>query len=176
MNAGAISLAVLLPTLLVAHQVADHWAQTGPQATTKGLNGTREATRRGQLACLRHVAIYTLILTTTVLALWWAFNLPIHWRGVLIGQAVSATTHYWSDRQYTLARLAARLGKRELHQLGAPRAVAARTQSGELVYLRTADGELVPWDNPSLDTGAYVLDQSWHWAWLAVTALITALA
>ncbi|MGH3921845.1 MAG: hypothetical protein ACRDTT_03035 [Pseudonocardiaceae bacterium] len=29
-------------------------------------------------------------------------------------------------------------------------------------------------DNPSLGTGAYMLDQSWHYGWLGVAALVTA--
>jgi hypothetical protein len=59
------------------------------------------------------------------------------------------------------------------------------------VYVKAADGERLPvqvatvdehgaetpapFDNPSLGTGAYAIDQSWHIAWLAVAALATAL-
>lgn len=67
----------------------------------------------------------------------------------------AAVTHYWADRRFTLSRLAEVLGSGSFYRLGAP---------------RTGKD-----DNVSLGTGAYVLDQSWHWAWLFVTALITAL-
>ena len=45
-------------------------------------------------------------------------------------------------------------GKADFYRLGAPR-----------------DGRD---DNPSLGTGAYALDQSWHYLWLFVAALIIA--
>lgn len=28
-------------------------------------------------------------------------------------------------------------------------------------------------DNPSLGTGAYALDQSWHWAWIFISTIVT---
>jgi hypothetical protein len=31
-------------------------------------------------------------------------------------------------------------------------------------------------DNPTIGTGAYALDQSWHWWWIFIAALVTALA
>jgi hypothetical protein len=71
------------------------------------------------------------------------------------GQLVSAVTHYWADRRTTLARLADALGKGGYYRLGAPR--PGRD------------------DNLSLGTGAYALDQSWHWLWLGVAATVTAL-
>ncbi|HEX6519650.1 MAG TPA: hypothetical protein VF070_06480 [Streptosporangiaceae bacterium] len=61
-------------------------------------------------------------------------------------------SHYWADRRFTLGRLVEALGKREFYRLGAPR--------------RGRD------DNPSLGTGAYFLDQSFHTAMLLVSALI----
>lgn len=67
---------------------------------------------------------------------------------------VSAVSHYWADRRTTLARLAALLGSADFYQLGQPR--PGRD------------------DNPSLGTGAYALDQSWHIAWLFIAALIIA--
>ena len=55
-----------------------------------------------------------------------------------------------------IAKLAALIGKREFVTFGAPR--PGRD------------------DNPSMGTGAYALDQSWHWLWLGVAALVTAVA
>jgi hypothetical protein len=134
--------------LLIAHTVADHWLQTGWQAATKGQRGVA-----GRLACTAHVVSYTAVTVCTVLALRWAFALDITWLGFAVGQAVSAVTHYWADRRFTLAWLAALMGKTPFYVLGAP---------------RTGHD-----DNPSLGTGAYALDQSWHWGWLGVAAFLT---
>lgn len=134
--------------LLIAHTVADHWVQTSHQAATKG-----QRDNAGRAACVWHVASYTAVTAAVVLALWGAFELDITWWGFGAGQLVSAVTHYWADRRFTLARLAAVLGKTQFYVLGAPR--TGRD------------------DNPSLGTGAYALDQSWHWGWLGVAAFLT---
>lgn len=135
--------------LLIAHQVADHWFQTEYQSTTKGQRDSA-----GRAACARHVASYTAITASVVLMLWGAFDLDISWWGFVVGQLLSAGTHYWADRRYTLERLAVATGNGEFHALGVPR-----------------EGRD---DNPSLGTGKYALDQSWHWAWLGVAAYLTA--
>lgn len=133
-----------------AHQVADHWVQTDHQATHKGLPG-----RAGRAACAAHVAAYTAVNAAAVVATHRALGLPVSWRAVLAGQAVSAVTHYWADRRTPLRRLAERLGQGRFYALGQPR-----------------EGRD---DNPTLGTGAYALDQSWHIGWIAVGALVTAL-
>lgn len=148
MNSAGTFAAVAVG-LLIAHTVADHWVQTGWQAATKGRRDNA-----GRLACAAHVVSYTAATACTVLALQWAFGLDITWLGFAAGQLVSAVTHYWADRRVTLARLAALLGKTQFYVLGAPR--AGRD------------------DNPTLGTGAYALDQSWHWGWLGVAAFLTA--
>ncbi|GHH57618.1 DUF3307 domain-containing protein [Lentzea cavernae] len=135
--------------LLIAHQVGDHWVQSGHQAATKDRRD-----HAGRIACARHVASYTVVTASTVLALWGAFQLNITWQGFAAGQVMSAVTHYWADRRFTLARLAALAGLAPFYALGAPR-----------------EGRD---DNPLLGTGAYALDQSWHWAWLGVAAFLTA--
>ncbi|WP_033439382.1 DUF3307 domain-containing protein [Saccharothrix sp. NRRL B-16314] len=149
--ATAVTFAATLPALLVAHNVADHWVQTEAQAAHKGQRSTA-----GRLACLRHVASYTLVTAGTVALLWWLLDLPITLLGFVAGQLVSAVTHYWADRPHNLARLARLCGKRTFVTFGAPR--PGRD------------------DNPSLGTGAYALDQSWHGLWLGVAALVTAVA
>lgn len=135
--------------LLVAHQVADHWVQTEHQAADKSRRDNA-----GRAACARHVASYTATTAAAVLILWSAFGLDITWLGFAAGQMVSAVTHYWADRRSTLAWLAALAGHAPFYALGAPR-----------------EGRD---DNPSLGTGAYALDQSWHWGWLGVAAFLTA--
>lgn len=146
----AVCFAVLLPTLLVAHNIADHWVQTSEQAAAKGLPGWE-----GRLACALHVVGYTLVTWVAVYLVWALLDLPLSLPGAVAGQLVSALTHYWADRRSTLAWLAGKAGKGEFYRLGAPR--PGRD------------------DNPSLGTGAYALDQAWHWAWLFAAALVTAL-
>lgn len=145
----ALTFAAVLPALLVAHNVADHWVQTNHQAATKGRHD-----HAGRVACAMHVLSYTAVTATTVLLLWAVLGLAISSVGFVAGQVVSAVTHYWADRRFTLARLAALLGKAQFYALGVPR----------------ADRD----DNPSLGTGSYALDQAWHWLWLFVAALLTA--
>lgn len=146
---AAVTFAVTLPALLVAHTVADHWAQTSHQALTKG-----QQSHAGRVACATHVAVYTVFTAGTVALLWAVLGLPISPSGFVLGQLVSAVTHYWADRGFTLTALAALVGKREFVHFGAPRPGHD--------------------DNPTLGTGRYALDQSWHWLWLLVAALSTA--
>lgn len=163
---SAVTFAVVLLGLLVAHHVADHWIQTDWQAQHKGLAGWP-----GRLACARHVTTYTLTTAATVAVLWWLFALPITPLGFVFGQTVSAVTHYWADRRFTLQRLCDRLGKGNFYRLGSPRDYIVQASGWEFDSVLVA----AKLDNPSLGTGAYTLDQSWHWAWLFVAALLTAL-
>jgi hypothetical protein len=111
----------------------------------------RQATRKGlpgwpgRRACAAHVATYTVTLAAVLaLAVWW-LGLLVAWWQVAVGMAVSAVSHYAADRRRPLERLAQLVGKGEFYRAG--------------------DG---------LDTGAAVLDQAWHWAWLLAAALIIA--
>ena len=130
----AATFAAFLLVQLAAHQVGDHWIQTNHQAVTKG-----ERSRAGTLACLRHVATYTAATAGAGALAWWLLALEISPAGFAAGQAISAITHYWADRRFTLEWMAARLGKSGYYANG----------------------------------GAYQLDQSWHWLWLAVAAMAT---
>ncbi len=137
--------------LLVGHEVGDHWTQTQHQADGKAGDGWP-----GRLCCAAHVASYTATQLVAVSAVWLVLDVPVSPAGLSAGLAVSAVTHYWADRRIPLRRLAARIGPTKLafYELGAPR--AGRD------------------DNPSLGTGAYALDQSWHKGWLFVSALVVA--
>jgi len=141
------NLAAVLGTLVIAHHVADHWVQTSHQAAHKGLPGWA-----GRLACARHVATYTLTALVALLAV--ALRTGLHLDPALTaaGLLVSAGSHYLADRRAPLRWIATRLGMSGFYNLGAPR--PGRD------------------DNPSLGTGAYALDQSWHLGWLLIAALI----
>lgn len=149
MYAHLATLAAAFVALFAAHQVADHWVQTERQARDKGLPGWR-----GRLACLGHVATYTLTAAVFLAAMAWRCDLHLPPGRLGLALAVSAVTHYVADRRTPLRRLAALAGHRDFYRLGACR-----------------NGRD---DNPSLGTGAYALDQSFHYLWLFVAALILA--
>lgn len=133
--------------LFAAHQVADHWLQTQHQACTKGAPGWR-----GRRACLAHVATYTAAQAVALAAVGRATGDRVRPGRAVAVLAVSALTHYVADRRSPLRRLAEATGHGEFFTLGAPR--PGRD------------------DNPSLGTGAYAMDQSWHIGWIGVAALL----
>jgi hypothetical protein len=148
-TAHAATFAAVLAALHVAHTVADHWVQTQHQADTKGRPGWP-----GRLACLAHVATYTLTAAVAVVLVMAATGLHIDGPHLTGGLFVSAVTHYVADRRTPLRRLAQLLGAARFYAIGAPR--PGRD------------------DNPSLGTGAYALDQSFHLFFLFVAALVIA--
>ncbi|MFK4245413.1 DUF3307 domain-containing protein [Micromonospora chokoriensis] len=145
-GAHAGAFAAVFATLYVAHQIADHWVQTQWQADTKGQPGWL-----GRLACGAHVATYTLTAAVALATMLLATGLRLDPWGVTVGLTVSAVSHYIADRRTPLRRIANALGAGRFYTLGAPR--PGRD------------------DNPSLGTGAYALDQSWHVGFLFVAAL-----
>lgn len=149
MNGQAGVFAAVFAALYAAHAVGDHWIQTGWQAANK-----HRRDRTGRWACAGHVANLTLTKFVFVVAAALACDLRLNQWWLILGLAVDAASHYWADRRFTLAALARRLDKASFYRLGAPR--PGRD------------------DNPSLGTGAYALDQSWHIGWLFVAALIVA--
>ncbi|CAL9677800.1 hypothetical protein SUDANB105_08111 (plasmid) [Streptomyces sp. enrichment culture] len=154
--APAAVFAAVFIALYVAHSVGDHWVQSSCQAAAKGQPGWP-----GRLACGRHVLGLTitkgLVLAPVVLLL----HLPVTALGLTLGLGIDALSHYWADRRTPLKRLADRCGKAEFYSLGTP------AHPGHPV---TAKGEYAP----TLGTGAYALDQSWHILWMFVAALLIA--
>ncbi|PRY28024.1 DUF3307 domain-containing protein [Pseudosporangium ferrugineum] len=143
------SFAAVFVALFVAHQVADHWIQTQHQADCKGRPGWP-----GRIACAAHVTTYTLTALVALASMALTLGLPLHLGQVAAGLTVSAVTHYIADRRTPLKRLAAALGAGRFYALGVPRAGHD--------------------DNPSLGTGSYALDQSFHYLFLFVAALVIA--
>jgi hypothetical protein len=137
--------AAAFAALLATHHVADYWIQTEHQAINKGRHGSPAEDAAGRAACLAHVASYSAATAAAVAGANRALRLGATWRGVLAGQAISAVSHYWADRRYTLRYLATRAGKLEFYDRG-----------------------------EGLARGSAALDQSWHLAWLALAALATA--
>lgn len=148
-----MEFATAFAALYAGHHVGDYWIQTDHQAGCKGKPG-----RAGRLACLMHVATYTLTQALCLLLAYGVTGQAWSMRGYLLALLVSAATHYAADRrEYGLMFwIARKLGKGGFMRLGVPR-------GGHYD------------DNPSLGTGAWALDQSWHLFWgVFVAALILA--
>lgn len=147
--------------MYAGHHVGDYWVQTDHQAATKGKPG-----HEGQAACLAHVTSYLATQFASIWVLWIFTGIHISLIGLLAGLAVSGVTHYAADRRefsimFKVARL---LGKSGFMKLGVPRKLQVDAQDGTG---RTHEHGLHALDNPSLGTGAWALDQSWH-IWLGV--------
>ena len=155
MSAGT-DVGSVFALLYAGHMVGDHWIQTNAQALTKGRPGWV-----GRLACARHVTTLTATKAAFLTALALVTGWHPHLVALIVALVVDALSHYWADRRTTLAGLAGLVervginGKTTFYALGSPR--------------------LGRDDNPSLGTGAYALDASWHIGWLAVAALISSL-
>jgi hypothetical protein len=146
---SAARFAAVFATLYAAHQVADHWVQTGHQAATKGRPGWT-----GRRACAAHVATYTATAALALAATSRRTRLGLDPGRAAVALTISAATHYLADRRAPLRRLAELTGSADFHALGACR--PGRD------------------DNPTLGTGAYALDQSFHIGMLFAAALIAA--
>lgn len=127
--------------LYVGHHIGDYWVQRDEDAACKGKAG-----REGVLACLNHVISYLVTQAACVLLVSLAtgeFVSPWLYTAALL---VSGVFHYLADRREhgIMFRLARKIpGKAKFLVLGVPR-------GGHYD------------DNPSLGTGAWALDQSWH--------------
>jgi hypothetical protein len=155
MTAAAVFAAVFV-ALYVAHSVGDHWVQTSHQAAEKGRPGWV-----GRLADARHVLGLTITKGIALAGVVLVLDVPVTVTGLVAGLGVDAVTHWWADRRTTLAWLAKVTGKTEFLSLGTPAHPA---------HPVTADGGYAP----TLGTGAYALDQSFHHLFLGVAALLIA--
>ncbi|MFE9298933.1 transcriptional regulator [Streptomyces niveus] len=152
----AATFAAVFVALYVGHSVGDHWVQSSCQAADKGKPGWV-----GRLADARHILGLTLTKMILLLPVVLLLDLRVSALGLVLGFTVDAVTHWWADRRSTLAWLAKVTGKSEFYSLGTPAHPAAPA---------TTDGGYAP----TLGTGAYALDQSFHHVWLLVGALIIA--
>lgn len=107
MNA-AIRFGVVSAARSAAHQLADFWMQSHTQSVNKGKPGTA-----GAVPCAQHVLTYSLTSAAAVAAANKLFRLGLTGRGQLLGELISAITHYAADRREhgLLFPLADALGK-----------------------------------------------------------------
>lgn len=170
-TAHAVAFLLVWAAFVVAHQVADHWVQTCHQAANKGGDSWP-----GRIACARHVATYTATTSLLVAMVLLVFATPVTAGGFVTGQIVSAVTHYWADRRTTLKAAAYRFGNGEFYELGAPRALyttALNVNGDTVIDIHTGEPILANLDNTNVGTGAYQLDQAFHWLMLFLAALAT---
>lgn len=149
---SAATFAAVFAALYAAHSFGDHWyGQTHAQALGKGAH-----TRQGRMHCVKHVLLLAGHKVAFILLMELATGLRLPWPALLLGLAVDGVSHYWADRRFTLAWLAEKTGKGAFYKLGAD----------------TVDKDGKP--APTLGTGAYALDQSFHVLFLFIAALIIA--
>lgn len=153
-------LVVTFVALYAAHMLGDHWLQRHEDALGKGKPG-----QAGRSHCLNHVIHLTALKGVFLVPALWATDLfgSVSGPGLVLILAADAASHYWADRAafhpdktrpVTLERLGNACGKAQFWALG-----------------KTAvDAEGRP--APSLGTGAYAMDQSFHITALFVAALI----
>lgn len=162
------SMAVVASTglaLYVGHHVGDYWVQTHHQSMHKGDEGTD-----GALQCFLHVLSYLItqvvMLGLLDMATGWDAN---YW--LIPALLVSGVTHYMADRRENglMFKLIRRMPwKVGFLKLGVPRPLVVQCKATD------QPGDFLEHlDNPSLGTGAWALDQSWHIFWgVFVPALI----
>ncbi|MGW7268279.1 transcriptional regulator [Streptomyces sp. NPDC054842] len=162
MSSAAVFAAAFI-ALYIAHSVGDHWVQTSHQAAHKGENDKTpgQSSRAGRIACTLHVLGLTITKGMALAAVVLVLDLPVTALGVTAGLGIDAASHWWADRRSTLAWLAKVTRKTEFLSLGTP---------GHPKHPVTADGEYAP----TLGTGAYALDQSFHHLFLLIAALLIA--
>lgn len=161
--AQAAVFAAAFVALFVGHSVGDHWVQTSHQAAHKGENDKTpgQSSKAGRRACTWHVVGLTITKGFALAAVVAILELPVTLLGVVAGLGVDAVTHWWADRRTTLAWLAKTVGLTDFFTLGTP---------AHPKHPVTAEGSYAP----TLGTGAYALDQSFHYLFLGVAALLIA--
>lgn len=168
MSALAGAIAGFGLALYAGHHVGDYWVQTDHQAQHKGNEGAE-----GRLACLYHVISYTVTQAVCVGAMVVVAGIQTNLMALNMGLIISAVTHYLADRRefgimFRLARMLP--GKARFLTLGVPRKGARWMEDPEHA---SEPAHYSYDDNPSLGTGAWALDQSWHLFWgVFVAALV----
>lgn len=118
--------------------------QVGDRVLQTDDQAVRKGKPGGWVFCARHVASYTAATSVLTAVLWFVLGLSISPVGFIAGQLVSAATHFWADLRTTLHRLVVRV---------------------------------TPWNRnyyENVPGGAEHIDQTWHYFWLFIAALLTA--
>jgi hypothetical protein len=146
MTSRTARFAAAYALLTASHEVADHWVQTDSQATAKGNRGPD-----GARAAAAHVATYAATQAIALLGGARLLGLRLRPGHAAAALAISAVSHYIADRQGGHWR------DEE------PRGIV------RLAHVTGSGG----WLQRDPQAG-YLLDQSWHKAWITAAALIAA--
>lgn len=107
----SLKFAVVLPTILVAHSVADHVIQTDHQAAAKTSSWS---------AMAGHVGGYQLTQAAALAAVAVATGERLSWRRVLLGGAFSAASHAFLDRRWPVRRALRATGSPNFADMATP--------------------------------------------------------
>src|SRR5690606_37344481 len=102
--ADPTTTALVAVAYLAGHAVGDYWAQTDHQASHKSRPGWA-----GRRACAAHVGALTAAHTVTLALVLAATATSVHPLSAALGLTITAATHYWADRRWTLNALATRI-------------------------------------------------------------------
>jgi hypothetical protein len=140
---------------LAGHYIGDQWLQTHGQACKKSLGGD-SCRRVAMWHCAKHVLVWTATVTVFVVGAGWWLHLPMKPGWLAAGMAVNAITHFVADLRTPLIWIACRFFNRAAYI--------------DYVNVVRASGT----ETVGPGTAVFHLDQSWHIAWLAVSALVIA--
>jgi hypothetical protein len=152
--ARAIVALVAFAFGLAGHYLGDHWVQTGCQAGKKALNGA-ETKACALWNCAKHVLTWTATVTMFIAGAGWWLHLPLRPGWLAAGITLNAVTHFVADLRTPLIWLARLLGR-----------------GGYIDHVNVQRASGVESTGPG--TAIFELDQSWHIAWLAISALVIA--
>lgn len=151
----AVVASTAFGALYAGHYLGDQWVQTAGQACKKSLDRPGAKTLEAHWHCAKHVFTYTLGgLALYLMASAW-LDLPVRPGWVAAGLAVNAVSHYIVDLRTPLMWMAKKIGRYGYIE--------------HCQVVRPTGPERV---GPG--TGAFHLDQAWHFIWIFLSALLIA--
>lgn len=116
MTNTALAFAVVLPTILVGHEIADHvFGQTDAEAKHKA-NRSWDGVRHN----LSHVAKYHVVIGLMAVIVSYLLNVETNAMGWVAGLGFSAVTHGILDRRWPVAWILRSTGSPEFAKPGGP--------------------------------------------------------
>ncbi len=151
----AITALTAFAALYAGHYLGDQWLQTHTQACKKSLDRPDAKVLEAHWNCFKHVFTYTLggLVLFLGAAAW--LDLPVRPGWLAAGIALNAATHYLIDLRSPLMWIARKMGRMGYIE--------------HCQVVRPTGPERV---GPG--TGAFHLDQAWHFVWMFPSALLIA--
>lgn len=163
----ALRFAVTLPTLLVAHNVADHVVQTDHQAANKASSWPAMAGHIGGYLATAEAAVQLVGAVTGVRP---------SWRRRLAGHVLSGATHAFLDRRWPVVRALELTGSAGFARPQMPSVFVDGTVDGATIYSPSGKDPAigVARTGPLPLHGPYLADQALHHGCLLLAALVMA--